>query len=501
MKLKFNKLTAGTLALLLILSSITYPVYATDDINNEISEVSTQVTPPEEVEDETMPTDNVEPQAEVEPDDVVESPADDNSTINLADDNISSNVPKLDDLASDESQLVIPQGEDEHDNTTFSGITPYSTNVGGFTVTGGTQGVDFDFLNGQELTIKTATPLRIYNNDSYSFERISIHADSANITLCNVRLDAVSNAITVNGYNITINVEGTVKLSGNMRALRLSQNTTIKGVPGSLLEIVRWNPIYVGIDALMPRYLHLIDVELKIPQPANGFLRNVRLVQQGTLIINGVNISSGVNPLPDVAQGIVSANQLSVLTANYVHGVFGRTLYSLNGVDWLDNGGTFTNLESDTTYNVHVKYEAANGLQESPVATYPVTTNHATYEVTIPSGFNINDDVAPKNITIKSETLDLGHNGQVDVKIVGGSIQDNGRLQLSHLDTGDVIRSQLYVNSQLFQVRVGDVRQSVATFTMTDKDPVPISFAPPDETNIVPGTYEGTVVFGISYSD
>ena len=119
MQLKFNKMIAGTLALLLILSSITHSVYATDDVNNEISEGLMRV-PQEEVENGTIPNDNVEPQAEVEPEDDVEPPADDSTTINLADDNISSNVPNLGDLTSDESQLVIPQGEDEHDFTTYA---------------------------------------------------------------------------------------------------------------------------------------------------------------------------------------------------------------------------------------------------------------------------------------------------------------------------------------------------------------------------------------------
>ena len=136
-----NKLLACMLVVALGFSS--YPVYATgttDESNEQVEDTNAKIAYqlPEDdvVVDNVEPTDNVEPQAEVEPDDVVESPADDNSTINLADDNISSNVPKLDDLASDESQLVIPQGEDEHDYSTFSGITPYSTNVGGFTVTG-----------------------------------------------------------------------------------------------------------------------------------------------------------------------------------------------------------------------------------------------------------------------------------------------------------------------------------------------------------------------------
>ena len=105
-----NKLLACMLVVALGLSS--YPVYATDTIDesNEHMEDTNAMFGYQLPEDDIV-VDNVEP------------PADDSTTINLADDNISSNVPKLDDLASDDSQLVIPQGEDEHD------FTPYFSNT------------------------------------------------------------------------------------------------------------------------------------------------------------------------------------------------------------------------------------------------------------------------------------------------------------------------------------------------------------------------------------
>jgi len=115
LKKPMNKLLACMLVVALGFSS--YPVYATDmvgasyeqleatnakivyqlpadDVVVDNVEPNDDVEPPAEVE----PEEDVEPTAEVEPEDEVEPPADDSDTINLANDNISSNVPKLDDL-------------------------------------------------------------------------------------------------------------------------------------------------------------------------------------------------------------------------------------------------------------------------------------------------------------------------------------------------------------------------------------------------------------------
>ena len=92
-----NKLLACMLVVALGFSS--HPVYATDmadESNEHMEDTNAKIA--------------------------YQLPEDDNTTINLANDNISSNVPKLDDLASDESQLVIPQGE-EHN------LIPYSLNT------------------------------------------------------------------------------------------------------------------------------------------------------------------------------------------------------------------------------------------------------------------------------------------------------------------------------------------------------------------------------------
>ena len=86
-----NKLLACMLVVALGFSS--YPVYATDMVGAsyeqlEATNAKIVYQPPED----DIVVDNVEPNDDVEP------PADDSDTINLAADNISSNVSKLDDL-------------------------------------------------------------------------------------------------------------------------------------------------------------------------------------------------------------------------------------------------------------------------------------------------------------------------------------------------------------------------------------------------------------------
>ena len=103
LKKTMNKLLACMLVVVLGLSS--YPVYATgttDESKEQLEDTNAKIAyqPPADdiVVANVEPNDDVEPPAEVEPEEDVVPPADDSATINLAGDNISSNVPKLDDL-------------------------------------------------------------------------------------------------------------------------------------------------------------------------------------------------------------------------------------------------------------------------------------------------------------------------------------------------------------------------------------------------------------------
>ena len=493
--------------LVVALGISSYPVYATNTTGESTEQLEdTNAKIAYQLPEDDIVVDNVEPQAEVKPDDVVEPPADDSTTINLADDNISSDAPKLDDLlGGGESQLVIPQGEDEHDNNTFSGITPYSTTIGGITVTGGVLNVDFSY-NDMYSTfhILTSTHLTFTSNSIPTSARIGqgVAGIHVNITLDDLYLHGPHNDLLSLGDGMnTVNLRGTVVMEAGHTGIRANGPVTITGADTSTLHIrklgdsTHWlltSQIPSTPVTLNNLTVHLVNERIR-------YINNIQLSTSGNTSINTIPIVDSKIPIPALTTTSKSTDQIQVGTTNYLHGIFGKPLYSLNGTYWEDNGGTFTNLTPGTPYTIHAKYEAANGLQESPIASISVTTP-VEYTVNIPA--TTQADGTSVDITVDDD-LALGANGQVDVKIVGGSIQDNGLLQLSHLDTGDMIRSQLYVNSQLFQVRVGDVRQSVATFTMDAQThtPVPISFATPNEATIPAGTYEGTVVFAISYSD
>ena len=392
-------------------------------------------------------------------------------------------------------------------------------------MSGGVEGVDWvvDSTSPADVIVLTSTPIRFTTNGTERFGRISssVEGQALNLEFDNLFLTSpVGTPLIISGRptSINITVRGNNYLSPNTggdtniwitgTVPRRSVMTLTGGgtdtltlrtptnqlpnivVDGTTLALVVDGPRLVAHTNGLPHTNNLL--------PFNGY--DFVALTKNTGRINGVVMDRVQALTPIIATTTATTQQISSTIFQGVQ--FMVPTYSLDGENWQDSP-IFTGLKAGRQYDYHVKFINQPGFDfwlESEISTISVTTSPATYEVTIPSGFNINDD-APKNITIKSETLDLGHNGQVDVKITGGTIQDNGRLQLQRLNGGDMIRSQLLVDDEIFNVRVDGVRQSVATFTMTNKDPVPISFVTPDEATIPAGTYEGTVVFEISYSN
>ena len=78
-------------------------------------------------------------------------------------------------------------------------------------------------------------------------------------------------------------------------------------------------------------------------------------------------------------------------------------------------------------------------------------------------------------------------------------MDNDGKLTLTRQnDTGKhTITSALLVNN----TALGNLNNHVAAFTMDNKTPVSVSFAKPTETNIPAGTYNGTIIFEVSYSE
>ena len=505
LKKTMNKLLACMLVVALGLSS--YPVYAmgtTDESNEQVEDTNAKISYqlPEDniVVDNVEPNDDVKPQAEVEPEDDVEPPADDSTTINLTDDNISSNVPKFDDLASDDSQLVIPQGEDEHDDNTFSGITPYSTTIGGITVTGGVLNVDYSY-NDMYSTfhILTSTHLTFTSNSVPRTARIGqgVIGIHVNITLDDLYLrDPHMSLLNLGDGMNTVNLRGTVILEAGHHGIMTMGPVTITGADASTLHIgtlgasAGW--LLTSMIPSTPVTLNNLTVHLVNEQ--TRYINNIQLSTSGNTSINTIPIVDSKIPIPALTTTSKSTDQIQVSTTNYLHGIFGKTLYSLNGTDWEDNGGTFTNLTPGTPYTIHAKYEAANGLQESPVASISVTTP-VEYTVNIPA--TTQADGVPVDITVDND-LALGASGQVDVMIIGG-VDSGGLVPLTRSNASNTIYSQLLVND----VPITDITQSIATFTMDTQThtPIPISFATPTGSDIPAGQYQGVVTFSIEYSD
>jgi len=510
LKKRLTSISACMLVVALGLSS--YPVYATDTTGESYEQVEDtnakmahQLPADDVVFDNVEPNDDVKPQAEVEPEDDVEPPTDDSTTIILANDNISSNVPKLDDLASDESQLVIPQGEDEYDYSPFSGITPYSMQLmDGVTLTGGTPGVDYRIFHYQMTILRPGR----YELDSLtgaiSNYRITIQANDVQLHFNNMRIESPK-PVKIEGRNASLWFTRSNSLTGTDAApIETDFDTELISNNWSDLTLHRtvnaeWGLLASNGDA---RRINLHEMRLTLDQTAPHYFWNfvvgsAKVTTTGLTTINRVPVHHNTQPMPNL-HPYVYPREIAFVPTNSVPRVFGNILYSVNNGPWATQPwDTFWDLEPGTTYTIRAKYAAFSGVNESPVATMTITTP-IEYTVNIPA--TMQADGTSVDITV-GDHLVLGASGRLDITINGGTIQDNGRLQLQRLNSGDMIRSQLLVDDEIFNVRIGGVRQSVATFTMTNQDPVPISFVAPNEANIPAGTYEGTVVFEISYSN
>lgn len=180
---------------------------------------------------------------------------------------------------------------------------------------------------------------------------------------------------------------------------------------------------------------------------------------------------------------------------------YGGAEYSLDGHNW-QTGNVLTDLHSNTAYTVYARYKGNNnGYAESDAGKIEnVSTNTATYTITIPAETVEAGNSESKAELKPSESFDVGYGGTATVKVKKDSGVDNdGKLTLTRQnDTGKhTITSALLVNN----TALGNLNNHVAAFTMDNKTPVSVSFAKPTETNIPAGTYNGTITFEVSYSE
>lgn len=194
----------------------------------------------------------------------------------------------------------------------------------------------------------------------------------------------------------------------------------------------------------------------------------------------------------------LTASSITVTLTNYTAD-YGDTQYSLNGSDW-QASNVFDNLKANQSYTVYVKYAGTGKYLESDTTEKSVTTDSASYTISIPSKLTAGGDSDTISVDT-SKSFDLGYGGKVTVKIKNDGAVTDGKLTLTRNGATNTITSALFVNGSAFT----DITQPIITFTMSDYNSsdkkATISFAKPEETNIPAGDYKGTVTFEVSYSE
>ena len=159
----------------------------------------------------------------------------------------------------------------------------------------------------------------------------------------------------------------------------------------------------------------------------------------------------------------------------------GQTLTAGTGAyDW-----TFIPQDTDN-------YNEVTGTVTLEVVIDPDAT---AYTITIPKIAVAGGDAVSVGINTK-EPFNL-NGGTVSVSVSDG-IDENGKLTLTNTDgSGSSVTSVMYVGEEPITAFTDKV---FATFTSVEDPSVSLSFKKPTETDILAGTYEGTVTFSIDYT-
>ena len=190
-----------------------------------------------------------------------------------------------------------------------------------------------------------------------------------------------------------------------------------------------------------------------------------------------------------------TANSITVEVTNYKSD-FGDIEYNWNNTGWT-NQNKLVNTGANKVHKISVRFKGKGIYQMSDEKTVDVSTAPATYEISIPMTVAADDKENMIGID-GSKGFDLGYNGKVNVKIKNTDTMNNGVLSLTRENgNNETITSKLLVGGKPFT----DLSQNVATFTDKSAPSVPFVFQRPVASNILAGTYKGTVVFDISYSE
>lgn len=198
-------------------------------------------------------------------------------------------------------------------------------------------------------------------------------------------------------------------------------------------------------------------------------------------------------PAPDFTYSSTS-NSITVM-GGLEEDIYGTALYKIDNQQWTNNPA-FEDLKANSSYLIRVKYLGKGNYLPSEEAQKPVSTLPASYTITIPMQATAGG--SSENIQVnQAEPFELGHNGQVNVKVTDG-ITD-GKLHLTRQQDSVTIQSQMLVYWNEFK----NPSQIVASFKDKRDTPVIISFTSPkpDDGEVIPaGSYSGTVTFEIEYT-
>lgn len=198
-------------------------------------------------------------------------------------------------------------------------------------------------------------------------------------------------------------------------------------------------------------------------------------------------------PAPDFTYSVTS-NSITVVGGIEEH-KYGTALYKIDNQEWTSNP-VFEDLKANSSYRIRVKYLGKGNYLPSEEAQKPVSTLPASYTITIPMQATAGG--SSENIQVnQAEPFELGHNGQVNVKVTDG-ITD-GKLHLTRQQDSVTIQSQMLVYWNEFK----NPSQIVASFKDKRDTPVIISFTSPkpDDGEVIPaGSYSGTITFEIEYT-
>lgn len=175
---------------------------------------------------------------------------------------------------------------------------------------------------------------------------------------------------------------------------------------------------------------------------------------------------------------------------------YGDVEYCMTGTGWVfTKDTTFENLKAGEKYSIMVRYAGNDEYGTSEEVFLNTETKPASYTISIPT--EMTADGTSQNIAVNTaEDFVLGYQGKVNVKVTGG-INSDGLMPLTRTSGTEkpTITSQLNVLNTPFK----NLSANVATFQTKNDPAVPIFFAKPTG-NIPAGSYRGTAVFTISYT-